>query len=102
MAQGHGLVTMINALNINSTVGIFFEDWVEIAEGQTLEYEVSLYEDADLDKVCHNDPSRQTCSRCRENTRLCFFHHKSAEIRRRRVRATGAEDCIVPAHSKKE
>ena len=50
-AQGHGRVTMINALNINSTVGIFFEDWVEISEGMTLEYEVSLYEDADLDKV---------------------------------------------------
>ena len=49
--QGHGRVTMINALNINSTVGIFFEDWVEISEGETLEYEVSLYEDADLDKV---------------------------------------------------
>ena len=42
---------MINALNINSTVGIFFEDWVEISEGETLEYEVSLYEDADPDKV---------------------------------------------------
>lgn len=42
---------MINALNINSTVGIFFEDWVEISEGDTLEYEVSLYDGADLDKV---------------------------------------------------
>ena len=42
---------MINALNINATVGLFFEDWVEIREGETLEYEVSLYEDADLDKV---------------------------------------------------
>ncbi|CAM9425618.1 unnamed protein product [Ectocarpus fasciculatus] len=48
--QGFGRVTMINALNINATVGIFFEDWVEIREGETLEYEVSLYEDADLDK----------------------------------------------------
>ena len=44
---------MINALNINSTVGIFFEDWVEITEGDTLDYEVSLYEGADLDKVIH-------------------------------------------------
>lgn len=42
---------MVNALNINATVGLFFEDWVEIREGETLEYEVSLYEDADLDKV---------------------------------------------------
>lgn len=42
---------MINALNINSTVGIFFEDWVEIREGETLEYDVSLYEDADTEKV---------------------------------------------------
>lgn len=44
---------MVNALNINSTVGIFFEDWVEIREGDTLEYNVSLYEGADLDKVMH-------------------------------------------------
>ena len=42
---------MVNSLNINATVGLFFEDWVEIREGETLEYEVSLYEDADLDKV---------------------------------------------------
>ena len=42
---------MVNALNINATVGLFFRDWVEIREGETLEYEVSLYEDADLDKV---------------------------------------------------
>eukprot|EP00752_Nemacystus_decipiens_P002900 g2698.t1 len=48
--QGFGRVTMVNALNINATVGLFFEDWVEIREGETLEYEVSLYEDADLDK----------------------------------------------------
>lgn len=42
---------MVNALNINSTVGIFFEDWVEIREGETLEYEVALDEGADLTKV---------------------------------------------------
>ncbi|CAM9547842.1 unnamed protein product [Ectocarpus sp. 6 AP-2014] len=48
--QGFGRVTMINALNINSTVGIFFEDWVEIREGETIDYDVSLYEDADTDK----------------------------------------------------
>lgn len=42
---------MVNALNINSTVGIFFKDWVDIESGETLEYEVSLYEDADTDKV---------------------------------------------------
>lgn len=43
---------MFNALNINGTVGIFFKDWVEIAEADSIEYEVSLYEEADLDKVC--------------------------------------------------
>lgn len=42
---------MINALNINSSVGIYFEDWKEIFEGETIDFEVSLYEDADLDKV---------------------------------------------------
>lgn len=42
---------MSNALNIGGTVGIFFEDWVEISEGETLEYEVSLHEEANLDKV---------------------------------------------------
>lgn len=42
---------MVNALNVNSTVGIFFKDWVDIVSGETLEYEVSLYEDADTDKV---------------------------------------------------
>lgn len=42
---------MVNALNINSTVGIFFMDWVDIEAGQTLEYNVSLYEDADTDEV---------------------------------------------------
>lgn len=42
---------MSNALNVNSSVGLFFKDWVPIVEGETLEYEVSLYEDADLDKV---------------------------------------------------
>lgn len=60
--QGFGRVTMINALNINSTVGIFFEDWVEISEGETIDYDVSLYEDADTDKVglvwCGFDPMR--------------------------------------------
>ena len=44
---------MVQALNINSTVGIFFKDWEEISEGETLEYEVSLYEDADTDKVLY-------------------------------------------------
>lgn len=50
-SKGFGRVTMVNALNINATVGIFFQDWVDIQEGETLEYEVSLYEDADLTKV---------------------------------------------------
>lgn len=52
--QGHGRVNMLTALNVNASVGLFFEDWVEISEGLTLEYEVSLYEDADLDKVSNN------------------------------------------------
>lgn len=61
---------MINALNINSTVGIFFEDWVEISEGMTLEYEVSLYEDADLDKVrFHRVFARLNLSRTSARTR---------------------------------
>lgn len=49
--QGHGRVQMTNALNINSSVGLFFRDWITITDGDTIEYEVSLYEDADLDKV---------------------------------------------------
>lgn len=51
LGKGFGRVTMVNALNINATVGIFFEDWVDISEGETIDYEVSLYEDADLTKV---------------------------------------------------
>lgn len=42
---------MTNALNVNASVGLFFKDWVPITEGDTIEYEVSLYKDADLDKV---------------------------------------------------
>lgn len=52
---------MLTALNVNASVGLFFEDWVEISEGQTLEYEVSLYEDADLDKVKSSAPSTALC-----------------------------------------
>lgn len=52
-------MTMVNALNINATVGLFFKDWVEIREGEELEYEVSLHEDADLDKV--RTPERPYC-----------------------------------------
>ncbi|CAN0357622.1 unnamed protein product, partial [Hapterophycus canaliculatus] len=32
------------------SVGSYFEDWKEIYEGETIDFEVSLYEDADLDK----------------------------------------------------
>lgn len=53
-SKGFGRVTMVDALNINATVGIFFDDWVEITEGETLEYEISLYEDADLTKVSYD------------------------------------------------
>lgn len=36
---------------MNSSVGLFFRDWAKITEGETILYEVSLYEDADPDKV---------------------------------------------------
>lgn len=42
---------MTNGLNVNQSVGLFFRDWEKIEEGETLTYNVSLYEDADLDKV---------------------------------------------------
>ncbi|CAM9651759.1 unnamed protein product, partial [Choristocarpus tenellus] len=48
--QGHGRVTLSQGLNVNSSVGLFFKDWETIGEGETLEYTVSLYEGADLDK----------------------------------------------------
>lgn len=49
--QGHGRINLLNALNVNSSVGLFFIDWESIVEGQTLEYTVTLHEGADLDKV---------------------------------------------------
>ncbi|CAM9313629.1 unnamed protein product [Discosporangium mesarthrocarpum] len=48
--QGHGRVTLNQGLNVNSSVGLFFKDWETIGEDETLEYEVSLHEDADLEK----------------------------------------------------
>lgn len=51
LQQGHGRLQMTNALNVNQSVGLYFQDWAKIEEGETIEYEVSLYEEADLDKV---------------------------------------------------
>lgn len=44
-------MTLSTALNVNSSVGLFFKDWIPIVEGETISYEVSLHEEADLDKV---------------------------------------------------
>ncbi|CAM9508566.1 unnamed protein product, partial [Sphacelaria rigidula] len=63
--QGHGRVQLTNGLNINQSVGLFFKDWEKIEEGETLTYNVSLYEDADLKKdlrvtLVWTDPPAET------------------------------------------
>ncbi|KAG5180714.1 peptidase S8/S53 domain-containing protein [Tribonema minus] len=40
-AQGHGRILLNMGVNVDATVGLFFKDWQQIAEGQVVEYNVT-------------------------------------------------------------
>ncbi|CAM9326926.1 unnamed protein product [Chrysoparadoxa australica] len=48
--QGHGRIAVDQSLNVNGTVGLFFQDWAQIQEGQALTYNVTILPSADASK----------------------------------------------------